>query len=170
MRPPEIRYAQALFEVFKGETELNNAADFLLKNSAVWTVLTHPGVQTAEKHRLLDRILHSEEPVLLNFFKLLCDKERMNLLPLVVSSYHALCLNYENSMDAVMRCAFLPEAADLKRLEKSLCELHNKDKVNITVRQETNLIGGFVLEAEGKTYDRSLKGALGSLKNTLKAR
>ena len=82
MRPLEQRYAQALFELTQEEAQFRSDTEFLTGDSSLWKVLCSPCVSTAEKHALLERLLRDKTtPLLLNFYRLLCDRERIFLLP-----------------------------------------------------------------------------------------
>lgn len=170
MRSLEARYAQALFELVRDEETLKTDAKVMMETPALWQVLCHPGIAAEEKSRLIDRGFRETPAVLRGFYKLLCQHERVALLPEIVHTYHGLCLQVENAMDAVMRCAFPPTDEDKARLEKMLCRLHGKGRVNLWVQKEPELLGGFIIEAGTVTYDRSVRGALRGLGNSLKAR
>mgnify|MGYP000231842909 CR=1 FL=1 len=57
-------------------------------------------------------------PVLLSFFRLLSQRERLPLLPAILKSYHLLCLKAENGAQALYRCAREPDLRTWPAWEK----------------------------------------------------
>ena len=58
----------------------------------------------------------------------------------------------------------------LEQLKKALCRLHHKKDVVFEIRTDPSLLGGFTLEIEGVTYDKSVRGALAGLTRQLEER
>ena len=171
MRPLEQRYAQALFELTQEEAQFRSDTEFLTGDSSLWKVLCSPCVSTAEKHALLERLLRDKTtPLLLNFYRLLCDRERIFLLPRILTYYHALCLDAEQAAEATLRCARPLAEADREQLSQALCRLHGKNRVELLTRLDPSLIGGFVIQLGDMTYDKSVRGMLRGLQRSLKER
>lgn len=153
------RYAKALFALHRDEPRLRKDAA-LLTQPALWTALRSPCIPLAQKNAVLERLLGQESPLFLNFYKLLCARGRISLLEEIVAAYHDQALARENAADAVLRCAVPPAPAQEKALAAALCQKHGKSRVELRVREDPSLLGGFVLEIEGKSYDRSVAGML----------
>ena len=60
--------------------------------------------------------------------------------------------------------------AELEKLKKALCRLHKKKDIVFDIRTDPSLVGGFTLELEGVTYDKSVRGALSGLSRQLEER
>ena len=162
------RYAGALRELGCAEEDLRAAADFLRQNPALWDALVSPAVSPAEKGAVLSRLAPlKDRPLLLRFCRVLCDKGRMKLLPEIVSEFHTLALRAENRAACVLTCVRPPEADLLRALEGKLCRLHHRAGVDWTVRTDPALLGGFTLDIEGVTYDKSVRGQLRALERRL---
>lgn len=169
MRALETRYALALYQLTQDERALGEGAALLRGSPALWQALNDPRVAREEKDRVLCRLLQGKAaPVFLDFFRLLCRRERLPLLPKILESYHLLCLRGEGGARAVYRCARQPDPADLARLEQALKARHGLGKIEFQVELEPSLLGGFVLELEGVTYDKSVRGMLRGLRRHLK--
>lgn len=171
MRPLELRYAQALFELTREEAQLCSDTELLTGDGALWKALCSPCVRAAEKRALLERLLRGKtSPQLLNFYRLLCDRGRISLLPRIRTGYHALCLDAEQAAEATLRCARPLSGADLERLSRALCRLHGKTRVDLRTQLDPSLIGGFVIQLGDRTYDKSVRGMLRGLESSLKER
>lgn len=165
------RYAHALYGIFPDEGALDRTAQGLMENGALWESLCSPAVQAEEKERILGRLpMLDGYRILLSFYSLLADKGRLALLPEVVKAFHEKALEERGAASCRMTCVREPEAEELDKLKKVLCHLHNKQDVVFDVHIEPDLIGGFLLEIEGVTYDKSVRGTLTGMFRQLEER
>ena len=140
-------------------------------DTALWQALNNPCIPGKEKDRVLCRLLEGTVgKELLSFFRLLCARERLALLPAIQGRYHQLKLEREGGAQAVYCCARQPAPADLARIEEVLKRRHGLSKVEFQVKLEPELLGGFVIHLQGTTYDKSVRGMLRGLRRSLKER
>lgn len=159
------RYAMALLELCEDEPRLRADAALLTGTPALWAALKNPCIPVREKHAVLDRLLGEKTgPLFLNFYKLLCDRGRISLLPGIREAYHDCVMGRENAADAWMRCVTPPPKAQRDALCAMLCEKHGKTRVDLHIVEDPSLMGGFVLEIEGIAYDRSIRGMLRNMR------
>ena len=161
------RYAEALYGQYTDEIQLKAAADALVAVPALWEALISPAVRPEEKERLLSRIADGDPPALVCFLKLLAEKGRMTLLPDIVREFSELALNNNNAAACVLTCVREPDEKTLERLKVFLCKAHNKSEVRLNVCIDPSVIGGFILNIEGVTYDQSVRGRLRRLSRHL---
>ena len=155
----ENRYALALFELTQNEEGLRARGSVAHRGTLhLWKALLKPCIPAVEKDRVLCRLLgQGDDPVLLSFFRLLCRRERLSLLPAVVERYHQLKLKAEGGAQGVFTCAREPSPEDLERIGKALQKRHGLSKVEFQVVVDPQLLGGFVIQLEGVTYDKSVR-------------
>ena len=171
MRTLETRYAQALLELTGDEEGLRAGGSLLTGDPALWKALNNPCVPGKEKDRVLCRLLEGKvSRELFSFFRLLCRRERLSLLPALQRRYHQLKLEREGGALAVYRCARQPDPADLARLGDALKKRHGLSRIEFQVMLDPQLLGGFVLQLKGVTYDKSVRGMLRDLRRSLKER
>ncbi|MGE4277259.1 MAG: ATP synthase F1 subunit delta [Lawsonibacter sp.] len=155
------RYAEALYGLFRDEDQLRASADALRTVPELWDALTNPTVHPDAKQHILGRLMvASQPPELKNFFGLLAQRGRMTLLPEILQEFHALNLHEENTAECVMTCVREPNAGRQEQIKAALCKLHHKSEIRLTIRLDPKLLGGFILNIEGMTYDRSVRGEL----------
>lgn len=165
------RYAHALYGIFPDEGTLERTAGELMKDHALWESLCSPAVQAQEKERILARLpVLDGHRILLSFYSLLADKGRMALLPEVVKAFHEKALAERGAASCRMTCVREPEAEELEKLRKVLCHLHRKQDVVFDIHIQPDIIGGFLLEIEGVTYDKSVRGTLSGMFRQLEER
>ena len=103
MRTLETRYALALLDLTQDEAGLEKAAGLLTGDAALWQALNNPCIPGKEKDRVLCRLLEGTAgKELLSFFRLLCARERLALLPAIQGRYHQL------KLAAPRRCTAAP--------------------------------------------------------------
>ncbi len=168
------RYGRALFEVIGEETAVERSVRALTASPRLWQALLDPRVSPAEKKAVVARaaeLFSLPFPrELENFYGLLIDKGRLYLLPEIRREYHRAALEAKNAAEALLVCARLPDQALLERIRQALCRLHHKTSVELEVRQDPGLIGGFILEIGGVIYDNSVRGRLEALGRRLQER
>ena len=165
------RYARALYECAPEEKDLHDTAHALMENAPLWEALCSPAVRREEKCRVLDRLPMLEgRDCLRRFYQLLANKGRMALLPQILAAFDDCVLEEKESTRCVLTCAHLPDAREIEQLRRAMCKLHHKKDVIFDIRRDPALLGGFVLEMEGVTYDKSVRGALQDLTRQLEVR
>lgn len=171
MRTLETRYALALLELTGDEAALEAGAARLMGEPALWQALLNPCIPAGEKDRVLCRALEgTAEGALLGFFRLLCRRERLPLLPAIRQRYHQLKLEREGGAQALFCCAREPAPEDLARIGEALEKRRGLSRVEFSVRLQPELLGGFVIHLGGVTYDKSVRGMLRGLRRSLKER
>ena len=156
------RYAAALYDLAQTDNMgLTGAAQELLEQEQLWKVLTSSAVQVEEKKELI----RSAAPLaglesLQAFLCLLVEEGHLDLFPDIVEEVHQLELAADGGAVCVMTCAHKPDQAALDDVRRAVCRLRNLDRVVLQVKIDPELLGGFVLEVQGVTYDRSVKGRL----------
>ena len=156
------RYAAALYDLAQtDDLGLTGAAQELLEQEHLWKVLTSSAVQVEEKKELIRSAapLAGLEP-LQAFLCLLAEEGHLDLFPDILEEVHQLELAADGGAVCVMTCAHKPDQAALEDVRKAVCRLRNLDRVVLQVKIDPELLGGFVLEVQGVTYDRSVKGRL----------
>ena len=156
------RYAAALYDLAQtDDMGLTGAAQELLEQTQLWKALTSSAVQVEEKKELIRSAapLAGLEP-LQAFLCLLAEEGHLDLFPDILEEVHQLELAADGGAVCVMTCAHKPDQAALNDVRKAVCRLRNLDRVVLQVKIDPELLGGFVLEVQGVTYDRSVKGRL----------
>ena len=156
------RYAAALYDLAQTDNMgLTGAAQELLEQEQLWKALTSSAVQVEEKKELIRSAapLAGLEP-LQAFLCLLAEEGHLDLFPDILEEVHQLELAADGGAVCVMTCAHKPDQAALDDVRRAVCRLRNLDRVVLQVKIDPELLGGFVLEVQGVTYDRSVKGRL----------
>ncbi len=165
------RSAAALFGAVQGDAvAVRAAAEALMADKRRWEVLRGSVATDQEKQELLDGApaLDGQEE-LKAFLKLLLEEGRLDALPRILPEFSRLALAAEGGVACVMTCARQPDEATQEAVRKAACRLRGASRAELEVRIDPSLLGGFVLEMDGVTYDRSVKGRLDRLARGLDA-
>ena len=162
-------YAEAVFELAKGQNQLKKWSEMLGFIAAVaadgrmMQIANDPRVDRA---RFLGLFLGVCEQRVddqgANFIHLLVDNRRLALLPEIVAQYEALRAEAEARVEATVISAFPLEAAQLHSLGEALKRRLGRE-VNLTTELDKTLMGGIVIRAGDLVIDGSVRGRLADL-------
>src|SRR5699024_9855671 len=129
-----------------------------------WNVLVSAATTDAEKKELLAGAPQLDgQDALKAFLQLLLEEGHLDALPKILTEFSRLALNARGGMECVMTCARQPDEATQEAVRKAACKLRGADNVVLQIKIDPSLLGGFVLDIDGVTYDRSVKGRLDRL-------
>ncbi|MBM6869376.1 F0F1 ATP synthase subunit alpha [Pseudoflavonifractor phocaeensis] len=156
------RYAAALFSLSEGETQgVEQACSALLADHELWQTLTSPAVSQAQKEELIRSapVLEGRQP-LQAFLILLLQEGKISQFPKICASIRELVLAAQGGAVCVMTCAREPDEQMLADVRQAVCKMRHLDKVVLDIQIDPSILGGFILDVDGVTYDRSVKGRL----------
>jgi len=101
-----------------------------------------------------------------NFVRLLVDKQRIGMLAEVENAFKELMDKTLKKVRVSVRTAY-PLSAELEQaLKQRVAEMTGKE-VEMTVEDDTSLIGGLVVRVGDTLYDGSIKAQLGNIRKLL---
>lgn len=170
------RYADALFQA---AVELNlledikDQLDSLIKiledQTDLMKIMDHPMISPDEKKSVIETIFGEKiSNYLLNFFKILIDKNRFGNIESIRSSFIDL---YNESRGIVEVVATTKDPLDEDRKTR-LTEVMSKrldQEVIIKNVIDSNIIGGIVLDYKGQRIDKSIQNKINKLEKVLKS-
>ncbi len=167
------RYARALFgAAVKSGDEDKIQEDLedlnrVMKDSGLGAFLSSPRPSPADKRKAVTRVaslLHSRLSG--SFLHLLLRKARLGILPAVLVHYAALWREARGLVRAELIVTGTPNEAFKKRISESLARITGK-KIDLIVRQDPSLGGGFVVKVLNDLIDASVRTRLDTLKKEL---
>ncbi len=168
------RYTRALFQLSREadqeekigrEIEQFHAA---FGGSELEGVLTNPAFPMDQRKRILIQVANGLELSVLSihFLSLLLERDRFAHLPGIVNCYRRLLNEAKGRVEAKVVSAAGLEPALVERLREQLRGISGKE---VVLQQETdpNLLGGLLVELEGKVYDGSVRTQLEKMKQRI---
>jgi F-type H+-transporting ATPase subunit delta len=166
------RYARAYFDLARQAKDIpawrTALADVvqLLTDEQVATALSDPRISQAERARVVAELLKDAPAPARNLARLLVERGRAAVLPLVVQEYDALADRESGVLRAEVTTA-VPVSTQLEtRIRDELASKLGGD-VQTTVRQDPSILGGLVIRIGDRVIDGSVRTRLEQLQAAL---
>jgi len=168
------RYAKALLDVLHpdrseaGLGELQNFAGILARESDARAIFENPTVATERRKDLLNKIGDSIglTTPLRNFLGLLIERNRLDLLDEIASTYERLLDNKLGVVRAHVTTALELNSQQQEAVAAKLQAVTGK-KVRMQVSVDPSLIGGLIAQVGSTIYDGSIRQQLATFRNSL---
>ena len=174
-RASAARYARALLDVVvkeanpeQVEQQLLTFADLLTQNPALQKALTNPAVPVSGKRGIVESLASRLQmaPPAAKLLMLLAERERLALVPELVSIYRERLMEYRQIVRAEVTTA-APLAPDrAAQFEQRLTDLTGR-RVTMTTKVDPSLIGGAVARVGSTVYDGSIATQLARIRERL---
>ncbi|MDB5085207.1 MAG: hypothetical protein JWN30_2093 [Bacilli bacterium] len=169
------RYAEALFSLAKDtgalnsmEQELGLVAGAFQTTPEFMEFLAHPKISIQDKKASVEAAFAGlVSPQVLNFLRLLLDRQRENYLLAIYESFTAKIDEAEGRIKAVVESAYPLTDKDLNKIAENLQSATGKTVLISSILNES-LIGGARIQVGDKVVDASVKGLLNQFRDTLK--
>ena len=165
------RYAKSLVEL---ATELNQLdavhEDILLlrsvvKNRQFVLMLESPIIKSDKKYKIISAITGGKiSKISESFLQLLCNKSREANLPGIITSFLSQYNTIKGLHNAKLTTAYPVSEDIINSFAAKIKASSSIDHLNLETRIDEKLIGGFVLEMEGKLIDASILRDLNDVK------
>jgi F-type H+-transporting ATPase subunit delta len=168
------RYAKALLDVLypnrsaAGLEQLRKFSSMLAEQADARTVFENPTVAADRRKILLDKIadaLGLDAPIR-NFLGILIDRNRLDMLGEVISTYEALLDERQGVIQAHVTSALELDRAQQDAVIAKLQSVTGK-KVRMKVAVDPSLIGGLVAQVGSTIYDGSIRQQLATFRESL---
>ncbi len=168
-------YGTALFMLACEENEQKNYAKALesikklfLENPQYTELLSSPSIPLKERLRVIDNTFSDTVPEhVISYLKLLCERGRIPYFMESADEYKALLDASEHIANAKITSAIELTEAEKQKLIHRL-ELMEKCKVHAEYFVDTALLGGLIVEVDGRIMDGSLRHRLYEVKEVMK--
>lgn len=174
MKEMNNEYGTALFMLAK-ETGAENEYALALEcveevfdcNPQYTDFLSSPNISMEERLSALEAAFKDSVPEnILHFIQLLCEKGRISSLKPSIEEYKKL-FNAQNKVsNAIITTAVELTDIEKERLQHSL-EIKTGNSVVLNCQIDSSIMGGILIEIEGKTIDASLRNQLLQVKDVI---
>ena len=168
------RYAEALFKVAIELNKLNEfkeeiifVSDVFEENERLKVIFEHPRLSKDEKKDILNELFKDKVSTeVLNLCYIMVDKGRSKHIKNVSEELNKLANKEQGIVEAKAITAIAMTEEEKENLEKTLSKKLAK-QVNLSNAIDTSIVGGVVVEVEGKRIDGSVKGKLDDIYKSL---
>jgi F-type H+-transporting ATPase subunit delta len=175
LRTSATRYAKALLQVAIEESmadkvgqDLSSVADAMAQSAELRRAMTSPGISQEVRANIVASVaaaVGASQP-LVKILKMLADRGRLDLVPLMAEVYRERLLAHGNIVRAKVTSAAPLRDDTVKGLETSLGDLTGKT-VQIETGVDPSLVGGIVARIGSTVYDGSIRTQLQKMKKQL---
>lgn len=159
-----VRYAKVLYELKIPKEAIQITKDIFEEVPKLRDAFVNPTIRQELKLKVIDQVFPKE---IRNFLKVTCRYQRLDMIDDIFVAYKRYCDEQEKVLNAVLTCVEPPSEAQIQEMKAFLCGKYDAVTVNIDIRTDETLLGGFVLLAGSDEYDWSLKGRLNRLEQKL---
>lgn len=165
------RYASAFMDLAekqdlldKFDSDLALIKETINSNVELKDFLGHPLIQINDKKEIVDRIFREHISVFtLNLIKLLIDKHRIFIMPLVASHYKEL-LNKKRNISTAQIITAIEIDEEVKNRVKEKLERALSKTINIETVVDKEIIAGMIVKIGDKVIDGSIKTKFENMK------
>jgi len=180
-RAAGVRYARALFDVALKESDVQQAGreleefgQLVAGHETLSRVLANPAVPPAQKRGIVDQLLQragSSSPVVAKLLRLLADRDRLVLLPEIVTAYRTRLMEYAKviRVEVVTAVPLPPERAAALRDGLAQATGRRSEDVHLETRVDDAIIGGAITRIGSTVYDGSVTRQLEKMRDALVA-
>lgn len=159
-----INYAKVLFQLGITPEDIKEMRHRYLATEKLKEVLVSPVISKEQKHRLIEKIFDWEVQ---SFLKVLSDYHSMDLLPQIAEAYKTVYYKENEVLAATLTFVTKPSEEQVAQFKEYLRKRFHEKRVHLSMKQETQLVGGFILKIGDLELDWSLRGRLRRLEQKL---
>ena len=165
------RYARAIMPLpalTAIASDLRSLAKALVESEELQTLLSNPAIRRGDRRKVIDGLLQriGANPMTKNLVYLLLDGERMSSLAAISRELDAMIEAKAGRVSATITSAKPLDPGQVQQITAALEKLSGK-KVEVTRKEDPNLLGGVVAKVGDTVYDGSLRTQLRTLRDEL---
>lgn len=169
------RYSDALIEIIndgkltykKASSDLNLIESTLKQSADLDKFLTNPLISSADKKEIINRVFFEDvDAVIINFLKVLVDKDRFEAFGEIVVTYNE-ALDKINNLSRIQVTSAIELSEDTKNRLKNKLEAKLQKTVALDWEINSGIIAGLVIKMGDNVIDTSLKHKLEDLSKTI---
>ena len=159
-------YAEAFLQVAESRNEVDQIVEQSKSLLEIWSqssdfsdAMASPVIEVETKKAILEKIFSKKiSPSFLNLLKLLADRKRIGYLDAVLDRLLELYREQRNIALATITSATSLNEDQQEQILKTVQSVAGTDNLELDLKVDPNLIGGFVVNVGSKVIDASLSG------------
>ena len=162
-----IDYAKEMKRLSVSPEDVKQTVELLEALPQVKVDFENPTVELEKKIHLIEMIFPKQ---IRDFLELLCDHHDFNLFSEIVEAYHEELRKVENNPNLAVQISYVVPPTDdqLNKMKEFLKEKCHVDALDVTLKEDKNLLGGFIIRAGNEEYDWSMRGRLQQIERSMK--
>lgn len=157
MKQTPIEYAQLMRRLEVSADVVKQTMYIFETRPQIMDDFTNPDISVERKHSVIEKAFPEE---MRDFLKLLCDNDDMDSFFDIVREAEKLKRNGGKKLNAVISCVTAPTGEQLEKIREFLLKKYNASDISIEIKEDRELIGGFVIRVDNQEYDWSMRGRI----------
>ena len=138
------------------------------ENPAYLSLLSSPSVVSSEKRALIEEAFGGRaHEYIVNFMCLMCDRGYFGYINGCIEHFKKVYYEKNNVKEGVVKSAYALSESEKEALSAAVKEKLGGINLILEYVVDESLLGGFLVEVDGKVMDSTLKTKLAGLKNVL---
>ncbi len=173
------RYARALFDVARKESddiqqvgrEIDAFAGLVAGNEMLTRTFANPAIPAPRKRAIVEQLLvrtGAMRPIVSKLVLMLAERDRLVLLPELVTAYEARLMDHAQVVRAQVTTAVELPPERITALQQGLARATGR-QVELETKVDASIIGGAVARIGSTVYDGSITTQLQKVKERLSA-
>lgn len=167
MNRTATEYAQMLVKLLVPKEAVKQTADIFTALPQIEADLSNPVVPVEKKHTVIEKVFPKE---IRDFLKLLCDNQKFSHFGEIFDTYKDLTRENRDVFSVVITYVTAPDDGQLQKIKEFLAKKYDTDpdKMEIALKEDPELLGGFIIRAGNQEFDWSMRGRLRQMKEQMK--
>jgi F-type H+-transporting ATPase subunit delta len=168
------RYAQALMEQAIADNKLSVVAENMTtlsrtcqESKDLRNALMNPVINSLQKLNALLNIFSGFDPLVLNFIRLICKKNRENILEDIANAFLTLYRTRQGIEKVTVQSAAPVSEEDQQSIKKFVKQKTGAKEIELHTEINASVIGGLVIKFGDNLLDTSISAKLRKLKKEL---
>ena len=173
MNDVALRYGQALFLIAdekhlidQYQDEMKQWEEIFYENEEFLNILKSSFYSQEKRKEVLKKTLKGINEDILNFFNVLIDNNRFNLIFDIFIAFNSLCNDSKGIVEGLLFSPFPLSKAQTEAIQKKISSLEKRE-VYLRNVIDKSLIGGVKIQINDHIYDDSIKHHIDELKTNL---
>ncbi|MCY1712976.1 F0F1 ATP synthase subunit alpha [Caproiciproducens galactitolivorans] len=159
-------YAQMLVNLLVPKEVVRQTADIFTALPQIEADLSNPVVPVEKKHTVIEKVFPKE---IRDFLKLLCDNQTFSHFGEIFDTYKDLTRENRDVFSVVITYVTAPDDGQLQKIKEFLAKKYDTDpdQMEIALKEDPELLGGFIIRAGNQEFDWSMRGRLRQMKEQM---
>ena len=142
-----IDYAKEMKRLSVSNEDVKQTTELLAELPQISIDFEDPTIDLEKKHHMIEMLFPKQ---IRDFLELLCDHHDFNLFSEIVEAYNEELRKVENNPNLAVQISYVvpPTEDQLNKMKEFLKEKCHADALDVTLKEDKNLLGGFIIRAE----------------------
>ena len=162
-----IDYAKEMKRLSVSNEDVKQTTELLAELPQISIDFEDPTIDLEKKHHMIEMLFPTG---IRDFLELLCDHHAFELFPQIVEAYHDEVRKVEKVPSLKVDISYVvpPTDEQLFKIKEFIKDKCHADELDVSLKEDKNLLGGFVIRAGHEEYDWSMRGRLQQIENKMK--